>query len=120
MVIPCLRASQPMPPPSVRPPRPTDSVSPNGVAIPYVCAAVVYSPAVAPPWAEPIQRIGSMSTALQRAHVEQQAAVRRPEPGHAVTTALDRQLEAELARREDRPRHVDRVGGADDDARLRC
>ncbi len=61
--MPCARASQPMPPPSVRPPRPTSPVSPNGVARPWAAAAVVYSPAVVPPWAVPVRRNGSMSTA---------------------------------------------------------
>ena len=48
MVMPCLRARNPMPPPKVRPPSPTDDVSPNGVARPRSWAAAVYSPAVRP------------------------------------------------------------------------
>ena len=60
IVRPCLRTSQPIPPPSVRPASPTLPVSPNGVASPWAAAAVVYSPAVRPGWAQARRRSGSM------------------------------------------------------------
>ena len=60
MVRPYLRTSQPMPPPRVRPERPTLPVSPKGVARPWALAAAVYSPAVRPGCAQASRRSGSM------------------------------------------------------------
>ena len=60
MARPCLRASQPMPPPRVRPAMPTLAVSPNGVARPCAAAATVYSSARRPGWAQARRRSGSM------------------------------------------------------------
>ena len=71
----CGRASRCRRPASGRRGRPT-ACRRTGSRCRSACAAVVYSPAVAPPWAVPVQRIGSMSTALHRAQVD--AAGRRP------------------------------------------
>ena len=60
MARPCLRASQPIPPPRVRPAMPTLPVSPNGVARPWAAAATVYSSARRPGWAQASRRSGSM------------------------------------------------------------
>ena len=60
MARPYLRASQPIPPPSVRPAIPTEPVSPNGVARPWAAAATVYSDAVSPACAHASRRSGSM------------------------------------------------------------
>ncbi len=60
MARPYLRASQPMPPPSVRPAIPTEPVSPNGVARPWTAAACVYSIAVRPGCAQAMRRSTSM------------------------------------------------------------
>ena len=60
MARPYLRASQPIPPPSVSPEMPTEPVSPNGVASPWAAAAAVYSPAVRPGCAQASRRSGSM------------------------------------------------------------
>ena len=100
IVRPCLRASQPMPPPRVRPPRPTEPVSPNGVANPCCPAAEVYSPAVAPPWAEPMPGPGRCRSRAGRPG--RSASVGRRVAGDAVAAALDRDLEAELACRSSR------------------
>ena len=117
IVRPCLRASQPMPPPRVRPPRPTEPVSPNGVAKPCCPAAAVYSPAVAPPWAEPIPRTGSMSIA-RIAPRSMSSRVGRRVAGDAVAAALDRDLEAELACGRHGARDVDRGLRPHDHGRL--
>ena len=60
MVRPCLRTSQPTPPPSVSPAMPTEPVSPNGVAKPWAAAASVNSIAVRPGCAQAIRASGSM------------------------------------------------------------
>src|SRR5436190_23177238 len=55
---PCLRTSQPMPPPRVNPAIPTDPVSPNPVARPCRAASLVYLPAVSRGWPQAILRCG--------------------------------------------------------------
>ena len=97
IVRPCLRASQPMPPPRVRPPRPTEPVSPNGVAKPCCPAAarVLAGGRAALGGADPADRVDV--DRAHRAQVDQHAAVGRRVAGDAVAAALDRDLEAELA-----------------------
>ena len=107
--MPCLRASQPMPPPRVRPPRPTEPVSPNGVANPCWFAAHVYSPAVAPPWAEPMPRTGSMSMARSAPRSISIPPSLVEWPATLWPPPRDGDLEVEVAGRDDRPRDVDRA-----------
>ena len=97
MARPYLRTSQPMPPPRVSPAMPTEPVSPKGVASPCAAAAVVYSRAVrpAPAHAEPPLRIDVQ--ALQRGHVDDDAAVDGAVAGEAVAAAADGDLECRSA-----------------------
>ena len=118
MASPNLRASQPIPPPSVSPEMPTEPVSPNGVARPWAAAATVYSPAVRPGSAQARRCSGSMMEALHRAEVEHDAAVVRAVTGEAVAAAADRQRETGFARQGHRPRDVGRIGGTDDERRV--
>ena len=61
IVMPYLRASQPIPPPRVIPAAPTEPVSPNGTARPWAYAARVSSPATTPASTQAVRRTGSMS-----------------------------------------------------------
>jgi hypothetical protein len=56
------RASQPIPPPSVRPPTPVCDTLPAVVARPYRCAALSSAPSSAPPCTQARRRTGSTRT----------------------------------------------------------
>ena len=117
MVRPYLRTSQPIPPPRVSPAMPTEPVSPNGVARPWAAAAIVYSSARQTGLRPGEAALGIDVEALHRAEVEDDAAVVRAVAGEAVAAAADRQREAGLARQDDGPGDVGRVGRADDQRR---
>ena len=114
MARPYLRASQPIPPPSVRPEIPTEPASPNGVARPWAAAATVYSDAVSPACAHASAPIGVDVEALHGAEIEDDPAVVRAVAREAVPATADRQAQAGFAGERDGPRDVLRVGSADD------
>ena len=123
IVRPCARTRNPMPPPSVMPPIPTEPVSPNPVATPR-------SPAIDGVVARRQAGLGPggplVGVDLQRGHVaqvEHDPAVDRGVPGAAVPAAADGQLRPGLARVRHDPadvvvvRHAGDRGGARVDAR---
>ena len=117
MARPCLRTSQPMPPPRVRPAMPTLPVSPNGVARPWAAAATVYSPARRPGWAQARRRSGSMCRPFIAPRSRTMPPSRRAVAGQAVRAAADGQLQAGLAGEHHGPRDIPGDRRLDDEHR---
>ena len=117
IVRPCLRTRNPMPPPSVIPPIPTEPVSPNPVASPSAAG-----------------RLGVLGGGQSRlgprrplvlvdvdpshvGEVEHDPALGNAVAGAAVTAAADRQLQARLARVRDDACNVGSIGDTHDHRR---
>ena len=116
-VAPCLRISQPMPPPSVSPAMPVWVTMPPAVASPCACVAASSSPHRTPPPARAVRAAGSTAIALHRRQVDHQAAVAHGLPGDAVAAAAHRDRQVALARESQRRRDVVGARAAGDQRR---
>ena len=112
--MPYFRRRNPIPPPSVMPPMPTEAVSPNPVARPCAPAAFVYSPAVSPASAQADAVVHIDVQRLHRREVEDDPAVGDAESRTAVAAASDGQLAARVARERRPRRRPPGVDGPDD------
>ena len=106
---PCLRMSQPMPPPKQRPPTPVWLTMPPVVARPCACVSWSTSPHRAPPWTKAMPSTGSTETARHRRQVDDDPAVAHRGAGHIVTSAANGDLEIAVAGEAHRCGHI---GGA--------
>ena len=114
---PCLRISQPMPPPSVKPPTPVDGDEAAGRGEAVRLRLVVD---VGPDGAAAdgrAARLGVDAHAVHRPEVDHDAVVARREAGDAVAAAAHGDRQVVAAREADRGDHVGRAGAADDQRR---
>ena len=93
-VSPHWRASQPIPPPRVRPPTPVCETLPAVVASPYGWVATSSAPSRAPPCTHARRRSGSTRDPAHGGQVDHQPALRHRVPGHTVPAAPDADLQA--------------------------
>ena len=77
---------------------PTEPVSPNGVARPCAAAALVYSPAVRPGWAQASRALRVDVEPLHGGQVEHDAVVDGAVARDAVAAAADGELHARVSR----------------------
>ena len=117
-VRPCLRSSQPMPPPRVKPPSPVVETRPPVTASPNAWVSWSKSAQVAPPCATARRRLRVDRDGLHRREVEDDPAVAGGEPGDAVRAAAYRERQALAAGELHRLDHVGGAGAADDQRRM--
>ena len=96
-VSPCRRASQPMPPPRVRPPTPVCDTFPAVVARPCACDARSSAPRSAPPCTMARRLRGSTVDGAHRAQVDHEPVVGHGVPDDAVPAGADPELEPEIS-----------------------
>ena len=112
---PCLRISQPMPPPSVKPATPVEETSPPVVASPWAWVSWSTSAQTAPPPTVARRASGIDADAVHRREVDHDAVVAGREAGDAVAPSAHGDREVVAAREADRGDHVGRAGAPDDE-----
>ena len=87
---PCLRTSQPTPPPSVSPATPVLETTPTGTASPWRCVSRSRSPSVAPPCTCTVRALGIDQHPAHVREVDDHAVVAERPPGDVVAAAAHR------------------------------
>ena len=105
-VSPCLRMSQPMPPPRLRPPTPVWPTMPPVVARPWAWVSWSTSPHRAPPCTWAVRSTGSTETARIDGEVDDDPVVAQGGAGHVVASAPHRDLEVAVPCEAHRRGHV--------------
>ena len=114
---PCLRMSQPMPPPRLRPPTPVWPTMPPVVARPCACVSWSTSPHRAPPWTRAVRSTGSTDDGAHRREVDHDPVVAHRGAGHVVAPASYGDLEVAVAGEAHRCGHVGGAAAAGDQSR---